>query len=280
MALRLATTAMGTRFELVLERGERAAGEAALELIELWDQRLSAFRRDSLVARVNREARTAPVRLDEETYGLLETCLAVGRASGGAFDVGLGRQMAARGFRGQEPSACERPAPGAPFALDPERRTVRIARTGAELDLGAIGKGFALDRAADELRAAGVQRALLHGGTSSSIAIGAPPGRSAWGVAVAVAEGRPGATMHLRDASLSVSATHGRVAHGGGHVLDPATGEPTAPGAVVAVTSPSAALADAWATALAVFAARGSEPPTLPPTLTVVLTETPELSAT
>jgi thiamine biosynthesis lipoprotein len=149
-----------------------------------------------------------------------------------------------------------------------------------QLDLGAVGKGFALDRAAAELREAGVTRALLHGGTSSSIAIGAPPGRPGWGIAIANATGEADATVELRDASLSVSAPHGRVADSGGHVLDPASGQPTEPGTVVAVTSPSATLADAWATALAVFAARGAPHPPLPADVDVVHFETRTLSAT
>jgi thiamine biosynthesis lipoprotein len=273
---------MGTRFELVLEDGDRAAGEAALEVIERWDQQLSAFRRDSVVARLNREAR-APVQLDEETYGLFAACLEIGRASGGTFDVGLGRHMAAAGFRdagdGSE-AASMSSGTEAPFALDPERRTLRFTRPDVQLDLGAIGKGFALDRAADELRDAGVERALVHGGTSSSIALGAPPERSGWGVAIARANGEEGPTVSLCDRSLSVSAPHGRIAQGGGHVLDPATGAPTAPGVLVAVTSTSATLADAWATALAVHAARGTEPPPLPIDLTLELFESRELSAT
>jgi thiamine biosynthesis lipoprotein len=260
VALRLATAAMGTRFELVLEDGDRAAGEAALEVVESWDQRLSAFRRDSLVSRVNRAG--GPVRLDEQTYGLFETCLALWRSTVGAFDVGLGAREAAG---------------GPPYELDRDARTIRLSRAGARLDLGAVGKGFALDLAADELREAGVRRALMHGGTSSSIAVGAPPGRSGWGVAITGEDDR---VVSLRDASLSVSAPHGRVTDAGGHVIDPATGAATAPGPIVAVTSPSGTLADAWATALAVHVARGAELPPLPPSVTLVLAERRELTTT
>ena len=282
---------MGTRFELVLAASEttraraRAAAEAALERIEECDRRLSAFRRDSLVARINREAARGPVRVDGETYELLELCLEVRRATRGAFDPALGASMEAFGFRGDargEPTPAD--ARGEPYQLDPETRAIRFARPGARLDLGAVGKGFALDLAAAELRDAGVEAALLHGGTSSAIALGAPPGAPAWGVAIATRDG-PGPVLLLSDRSLSVSAPRGRtVEHGGarlGHLIDPALGRPLPAGdstAVTCVLAASAALADAWATGLCVLTARGERPPELDPAITVLEPDTAEHS--
>jgi len=272
---------MGTRFELVLaapsaDRARaQAAGEAALERIEECDRRLSAFRRDSLVSRINREAAHAPVRVDAETGALLELCLHVWRATRGAFDPALGASMEAWGFRGRGASARPAEARGEPYELDSQALTVRFTRRDARLDLGAVAKGFALDLAASELREAGVDAALLHGGTSSAIAIGAPPGRTAWGVAISTADGT-GPIVPLRDDSLSVSAPHGRTVAGGperggarlGHLIDPALGRPLDAEdrtRVTCVLAPSAALSDAWATGLCVLTARGEELPELDP---------------
>jgi len=252
--LALALQAMGTRFELVLPGldpvRERAAGEAALEAIADWDARLSLFRRDSLIALVNREAPERSVALDAQTFELLELCERVWRASGGAFDAALGRHMQVHGFRG--PSATSA-APRGFEAVELDRTTcsVRLACVGAQLDLGAIAKGFALDAAAEILRESGIDRALAHGGTSTVVALGAPPGREGW--VVALQSGSDAPTALLRDAALSVSAPHGRRnERGAGHILDPRSGEPIQDDPIAAVIAPTGALADAWSTALLV----------------------------
>jgi thiamine biosynthesis lipoprotein len=252
--LALASQAMGTRFELVLPGldplRERAAGEAALEAIAEWDARLSLFRRDSLIALVNREASQRAVALDPETFALLELCARVWRESGGAFDAALGRHMQRHGFRG----AVERPAEAAGFeAVELERATcsVRLGSQGPQLDLGGIAKGFALDAAAEILRSSGIDQALVHGGTSTVIGLGAPPGQEGW--TIALERGPQAPVAVLRDAALSVSAQHGRRNElGEGHVLDPRRGAPVPGEHVAAVIAPSGSLADAWSTALLV----------------------------
>jgi FAD:protein FMN transferase len=252
--LALAIQAMGTRFELVLPGldpvRERAAGEAALDAIAEWDARLSLFRRDSLIALVNREAAERAVALDAETFALLELCARVWRESGGAFDAALGRHMARHGFRAQDAAASE-PCGFEAVELDRAACTIRFHSPGAQLDLGGIAKGFALDRAADELRAAGIDQALVHGGTSTVIGLGAPPDQEGWRIALDRGPNAPLAV--LRDAALSVSAQHGRRnERGEGHVLDPRSGAPVERNDVAAVIAPSGSLADPWSTALLV----------------------------
>ena len=245
---------MGTRFELVLPGldpvRERAAGEAALQAIADWDARLSLFRRDSLIALVNREACERAVALDAETFALLELCARVWRESGGAFDAALGRHMARHGFRApQAPSgeACGFEA----VELDSAACTIRLRSPGAQLDLGGIAKGFALDKAVEVLRAAGIERALVHGGTSTAIGLGAPPDQDGWRIALDRGVNAPVAVVC--DAALSVSAQHGRRnARGEGHVLDPRRGTPVEGDAIAAVVAPCGSLADPWSTALLV----------------------------
>ena len=289
MPERLAVRAMGARFEIVLEGRDRAharaAGEAALAEIVRCDERWSLFRSDSLIARVNRDAREAPVRLDAETYELLEACEALRRRTRGAFDVCVGASLRALGFRDRPASG--RDVPAGALELDRTRRSVRLAGEHAALDLGAIAKGEALDLAAEALREAGVSRALLHGGTSSVLAIGAPPGADAWRVAL---DDLPaGRVIELRDASLSVSAPGGRTAVRDGatvgHVVDPSSGAPLAvrssgaplavrsggaplaPGLRAVVRASSGRVAEAWSTAALVLAARGEDPRELLPAI-------------
>ncbi|HEX9755223.1 MAG TPA: FAD:protein FMN transferase [Gemmatimonadales bacterium] len=261
-ALCLATAAMGTRFELVLggphPESLRPAGETALEEIELWHRRLSRFATDSLISHLNRTASKAPVRLDGETFALFTDALRVFRDSDGAFDLAVAPLMERHGFA---PSA----VPGLEWVsstairLDSKARTFRFTCPGVSLDLSAIGKGHALDCAATLLRAHGVGCALLHGGTSSVVAIGAPPGEPGWRVALGP-QGRAG-TVTLRNEALSVSDASSQTARAGGHIVDARSGCPAAWQGIVAVIGPSARLCDAWSTALV---ALGVVPPTFP----------------
>ncbi len=266
-AVQLALYAMATRFELLLAGDDpvrlRAVGEEALAEITACELAMSAFRPGSVVSRANRRARREPVEMDADTFELLEEALAIHRASGGVFDVTLGALMRRLGFRGRT-QAIEGGVHGCDgLELDPHARTVRFLRDGIELDLGGIAKGHALDRAADVVRQHGVASALLHGGTSTVVGIGAPPGGTGWRVGLGAAPDAP--VVELRDAALAVSAPHGRevVIDGRriGHVLDPRTGRSADNGVTcAAVLARSARTADAWSTALLVLGEGGALP--------------------
>lgn len=264
----LARDAMGTRFELIIvpEAGGppvatlRAAAGEALDEIERLHRLLSPFDPASEVAALNRAAGSGlPQPVTPELFDLLILAEAVRAESAGAFDCTLGALMCSHGFRGPPQGA----APGTRLrvlTIDRAARAVTLG-PGVAIDLGAIAKGWALDVAAAALREAGVSCALLHGGTSSVLAIGAPPGTPGWRVGLRL----PGATeaptmplVVLRDLALGVSAPHGRLnERGEGHVLDPRSGNSVPSGAYAACVSPSAALADAWSTAALVQGSRG-----------------------
>jgi len=275
MPITLAVMAMATRFELVLdglaEPTLRAAGEEAIAEIEMADQRLSLFRRDSLLAHLQRTAHLGPVRLDADVLGLFAVAKAVHEASGGAFDPTIGPLMRAWGLRGEpaDESAARAAQACVGFdhvIIDPAAGTVRFTRPDLELDLGGIAKGFALDLATRSLRTHGVRSALLHGGTSSISAIGAPPNAPGWKIGL----GDLGGSVTLNSASMSVSASRRwRAEHADSppiHIIDPRAGRPvdarTAASracVVVAHHDPwSATRAEAWSTA---FIVSGGLPP-------------------
>jgi FAD:protein FMN transferase len=238
-AVRAATAAMGTRFELVVAGDEhelRPVLEEIIRDIEELHARFTRFARDSLLAHINRTAHQTPVRLDRGSFALFAAAQQVASQSGGAFDVTLGS--------------------GA-FILDPIACTIAFDRPGVTLDLGAIAKGYALDRAAASLREAGVVSALLHGGTSSVLAIGAPPDADAWRIGLARGHQRP--WVDLRDAALSVSRPFAQTFDGKAHIRDPRSDTPVQERRFALVIGPSAALADAWSTALSVLGARPAE---------------------
>lgn len=256
----LACPAMGTRFEFVLKGTDtvrlRSAGEAAIEEVFRWHNLLSAFDKASVTSRVNRGAVAAPVSVPPEFAELLRWCLAASGATCGAFDIAVGHLMHRAGFRESEryPTSREPLAPGESnlprFSIDTANR-VHFTHFIA-LDFGAIGKGWAIDRAGEILRDHGVASALIHGGTSSITAIGDDNGRP-WRVAL----GADGPAIDLADESLGLSAPCGReivdangVAHG--HILDPQTGLSVRTLIAAAVIGPCAAVCDAWSTALMV----------------------------
>jgi len=276
----LARHAMATRFEIVLH-GEsssrlRAAGEEALAEVERIEAQLSIYQPTSEMARVNACAAREPVRVTSPVFRLLEQARQLHRDSGGAFDITIAPLVRCWGFMdgsGAWPDPAEvarvrRQVGMQHVILDEENLTVRFDGEGVMLDLGAIGKGYAIDRAVETLREAGVTSALLHGGTSTVYGMGRPPGDDAWKVGIESSPNESATqkllgTMPLQDEALSVSAVWGKCfEHEGrsfGHVLDPRSGQPVSNAVLAAVVLPSATETDALSTALLVVGPEGHE---------------------
>jgi thiamine biosynthesis lipoprotein len=273
----LARNAMSTRFELVLVGGGkinlRAAGEEALDEVDRLEARLSLYRSTSEIARVNAQAASEPVRVSPQVFRLLEHSQQLHRETGGAFDIAIAPLVRCWGFMnnaGRVPDPAEieqvRQRSGMDHViLDKDSSTVRFDREGVMIDLGAIGKGYAIDRAADILREAGIESALLHGGTSTIYGIGSPPDQPGWKVAIAGCpdESRALDEVFLNDSALSVSAVWARSFEADGkkygHVIDPRTSHPINNAVLSAVALPSATETDALSTALLILGAEGKE---------------------
>lgn len=267
----LALHAMATRFELVLDDGggdARAAGEEALAEIARLEDHLSFYRARSDISWINAHSPEAPVKVEPQLFSLLQRCLALSSATDGAFDITVAPLMRAWGFAGGT-GAVPSPALLAEargcvgsrhLLLDPDSSTIRFARRGMSIDLGAAGKGYAVDEAIAILRARGVTRALLHGGTSSVHVIGAPANRASWRIGWSLPYGTP-RTFDLRNSALSVSGVHGKCFTSDGrtygHVIDPRTGLPTRTAISAIVTGPHSLEADALSTALLVLGPDG-----------------------
>jgi thiamine biosynthesis lipoprotein len=192
----LARHAMATRFELVLHGDSatslRAAGEEALDEIDRLENQLSLYRPGSEIAQLNAHAAREPVRVTPTLFALLQHAQRLHAESGGAFDITIAPLVRCWGFMGgtgKMPAAEEIADARARIGmqhleLDAQNYTVRFARDGVMLDLGAIGKGYAVGQAAEILRETGVTSALIHGGTSTVYAIGHPPEAEFWKIAI------------------------------------------------------------------------------------------------
>jgi thiamine biosynthesis lipoprotein len=245
--------AMGTWFEarLVGDDPEHlaAVAEAVLDEVGRIDRLLSRFDPRSEVARINREASRRALLVDREVLGLLETCRTAWERTEGSFDVTASAAASAMG----DLASNDRPTFAA-VIIDLEARTVRFARPGVALDLGGIGKGYALDRAAEIVAAQGVRSAFLHGGTSSILALGLDEMGRPWPIGVRDPFAAPGATAELFRVSLegrgfSCSATRAP-GQACSDLIDPRRGTPLSGHSACVAIAGDATWAEVLSTAL------------------------------
>ena len=253
LLLRISRRAMACEFEVCINALDDPPGtELALEALDLVDatgRAVVLLPRTSELAEINRRAADGPVEVEPRLFALLELAMTVFRETGGAFDITSTPLWEAWGFArraGAVPSedklaealAC---VGSQHVELDAARRTIRFLRPGVRLNLGSLGKGFALDRCAEYLAGAGLSNFLLHGGYSSVLARGsdatlqaaAPAGTPAgWTVGVRhpLRPERRLAELRLRGRAISTSGSVAQAFwHQGrryGHILDPRSGQP------------------------------------------------------
>jgi thiamine biosynthesis lipoprotein len=218
-----------------------------------------------------------PVAVEPQLFALLQRAMELFRETNGAFDITAGPLAKVWGFfhrQGRMPSDEELQAAmarvgGEHVQLETDTQTVSLAREGMELNLGSIGKGYALDRAAATMLDRGVENFLMHGGRSSVLARGSriPAAAEAnpWQVAIGhpLRPERELGLITLRNQALSTSGSATQSFHHQGerygHILDPRTGRPAQGVLSVVVIAHDAATADALSTALYVLGPEKAE---------------------
>jgi FAD:protein FMN transferase len=264
----IARRAMACEFSLLIPPvypNAWAAGETALAVIDDMEDLLTVYRGDSLMSYVNQNAAERPVRVDERLYQLLKQAAELTEQTDGAFDVTAGALIKAWGFfRGPRrvPAEAERQEALARTGmrhvqLNDEERTVHYLMPGLEINLGSIGKGYAIDRAVRRVREEyDVQCLLMQGGLSSLYATGSPSeDERGWlvGIQDPFDLGQRIATVRVRNRGMGTSGAAYQFFEAGGrrygHVLDPRRGEPASELGSVTVLGPDAATADALSTA-------------------------------
>jgi len=250
--------AMAATFQIRIAGQEaryaRQTAEEAFGLLDRLEAQLSRFRPTSDVYQLNRLGDVTILRVAPAVFDCLRKAARYQSLTGGAFDVTLG-PIAELWKKPSPPAeaevaAAKKRAGMGLLELDEENLTVRPRVLGVQVDLGGIGKGYAVDRMAALLKDWGVKAALLHGGHSSVLALGSAPGKAGWPVALPDPEDRSRTlvTLQLRDRALGASGLHR-----GRHILDPRTGRPARHHAATWALAPSATEADALSTAFMVM---------------------------
>lgn len=284
--------AMATDFVVMLPAAMADKVETVVEALEMLDAieaALTIYQPESEVSRLNRDGHDRPVKLSASTFSLLQRSILWSQRTGGAFDVTAGPLVDAWGFTrrtGRKPTAAEIDAARdlvgyEKLILDTVDRTAGFSVPGMAVNLGAIGKGEALDRLADHLKSAGVTDFLIHGGNSSLIAAGDQTRGSDSGWAVGLAHPtkprRRIAGLWLKDMALATSGSGKQYFHYKGrrygHVIDPRTGQPAGDLQSLTVLMTSATDADAAATGLFVMGRWAIENLAGPPDATDVATK-------
>ncbi len=259
---RRARVLMGTVVEVTLLDGganvdAEAVMAAAFSAMAEVEARMSAHRDDSETARLN--AAAGPLEVSAATADLLALGLRVAAASGGAFDLTLGRLKTLWGFAGDAPRVPDDMAITAalqgigPESLRLEGRRVTKREAVLHVDLGAIAKGYAVDRAIAALQAAGIRHASVNAGGDLRL-LGDYGGRP-WRIGIQHPRNPEAvlATLELADAAVVTSGDYERFFEIDGvryhHILDPHDGRPADACQSVTVVAASAAEADALATA-------------------------------
>jgi thiamine biosynthesis lipoprotein len=228
--------AMATTFGIFIDGQDpayaRQAAAAAFRELDRLEGELSRYVETSDIARANRLAAGESISIGEDALHCLLLAGDVSAATHRAFDPAYASVAAVGATRDD-----------ALYALDPANHTLTSHASRLHLDLGAVGKGYALDRMAATLREWDIAAALLQSGGSTALALAAPAGETGWSVSLGEDPAR--STLRLTDAALSGSGT----AVKGTHLVDPrSTAASGRPGRVWAL-APNAAVSDALSTA-------------------------------
>jgi thiamine biosynthesis lipoprotein len=258
---------MGTRVSVELWHDEPVVAArlvaAVLDEYRRIDREMSTYRPDSQLSRVNREAADKPVAIDAELFGLIDRTLDLSAQSGGAFDISYESVGYLYDFRARErPSQSEIDARLAAIdyrriVLDEAASTIRFDAPGMRINLGGIAKGYAVERGAALLRAAGVEHALLNAGGDTRV-LGDRRGQPRIvGIRHPRLDDTVVSRLPLVDEAISTSGDYERFFEDDGrryhHIINPTTGRPTDGILSVSVIGPDATLTDGLSTTVFVL---------------------------
>jgi len=256
--------AMGTVYEIAAfdespDHASTAIDKAFAEIVRL-DNMLSNYKPDSELSRLNREGHFHAVKVPPDLYRVIEESDKYSRLSGGKYDITVAPlvdmwKAALRGDRVVSPAEQEKLRACVGYQnielIPPDM--VEFHSPCMRIDVGSIGKGYAVDRAVEVLRANGIKNALVDAGQSSIYGMGAPPGQSAWVVHLRDPSNRVDPTVMLNENSVSTAEQTTPSLLGNetaGHIIDPETGKPLETSYALSVVAKTGTASDALSTTL------------------------------
>ncbi len=268
IALREIHYVMGTLLDITLhheseEKGKRTLRGCFQEARRL-EEIFSTYDDDSNLGQLNRHAGLGPLEITRDLWSVLEISLRLGRETQGTLDITVGPLIdlwRAAEEHGLPPSPASVAEALSLTGISKVRLlsdgTAELRQAGMRLDLGGIGKGYAVDRLRAFLIHHGVEHALINFGRSSLAAVGAPPEREAWPVRLLGDDEEPLGVIHLRDQVLSASSSFGSSfeieATRYGHLIDPRDGFPLRHAALGVAVARTATEAEALTKALVIL---------------------------
>jgi thiamine biosynthesis lipoprotein len=255
---------MGTVFEIAAydhspEHASKAIEKAFQEIVRI-DDLFSNYKPDSALSNLNRSAHFHTEKVPPDLYRVIEQSMQFSRLSDAKFDISVAPlvdlwKAALRGDGTPTPAQQEevRGCVGyEKIELTPPDQ-ISFRSPCLQLDLGAIGKGYAVDRAAEVLRSLGIRDALINAGGSTILAMGSPPNQTAWLVHLRDPSNKIDPQVMLKDESVSTSEQTAATLLGNdsaGHIIDPGTGMPLKTIFAVSAVSKSATVSDGLSTTL------------------------------
>ena len=256
--------AMGTVYEIVaysssLDRASQAMDAAFRRIADL-DRMMSNYDTQSDLSRVGRSAHFRAVHVPPDLYRVIQDSLVYSRLSGGKYDITVAPlvdvwKSAMRNGRIPSPARLKqlRACVGYQKVQLIPPGQIELHSPCMRLDLGSIGKGYAVDRAVQVLRSSGIRDALVNAGGSTLYGMGSPPGRHGWTIRLNDPSGQVSPEVTLRDDSVSTSGQEANsliFAGEFGHIIDPTTARPMRSAYSVSVIARTATAADGLSTTL------------------------------
>ncbi len=236
----------------------RQAAAAAFDEVDRLEGELSRFIENSDISRINNLPANQPLRLGLDAFECLQLSCRIYAETNGAFDITIGSLLSL--WRNEDgtprtPSqeelnlACQHTGTHL-LQLDEDEHTVQLLASQVQVDLGGIGKGYAVDRVAELLREWSIDIALVSGGYSSVLALDGPAGTKGWPLTLSNPDNRKQilARPYLQSRALSGSGLQK-----GRHIIDPRTAQPVKNKRAAWASAPDAATADALSTAFMVM---------------------------
>jgi thiamine biosynthesis lipoprotein len=259
---RFSHEAMATTFEiLIVHEDEKYAGQAAMAAfceVDRLEGELSRFIEHSDVSRINNLPVGEPLLLGLETFECLKISARVYAETDGAFDITIGSLFQCwrnddetpRTPSAEELDLARRHTGTDLLELDETEITVKLLESPVQIDLGGVGKGYAVDRVAEMLREWSIETALISGGYSSVLALDAPPEMEGWPLTLSNPSDH---SQILARPRLRAAALSGSGVQKGRHIINPRTAEPTEGKLAAWSGAADAATADALSTAFMIM---------------------------